>query len=372
MSDTRAILQSLDNSDNKNKEKMSISSTSKRSFTLRPGEGKKILLPLGVSLAGAVTFALPSIVDTVFSHSLLPSYSLKALYVGGTASLAWFAYGRIQDWNKPTNEIINPDLQSYATLVKINGMIDEDMTEKISPLLLTAFEDKDAKGVVIKINSPGGSPVQSSIIYETILKLKQKYKKTVIAVGEDKLASGAYYIAAAADKIYVNPSTLTGSIGVITSQIGCDRLASFIGIESRVYTAGAYKNRLNMFKPEDQEDIEKIKSIMQDIHKDFKNAVLKTRKDKLKSTEEVLFSGDFWSGSQAVELGLADELGNVSDVLEKEFQATSFKQNEAASSWMNFKFFNLSKFIKKQITTALDNTVDAVLQQPRLSVKTMG
>src|SRR3989339_507036 len=159
--------------------------------------------------------------------------------------------------------------QSYVALVRLDGEIlsDKDLSaEKVIPELNRAFCDKKAKGVILLINSPGGSAVQSSIIHDKILELKNKYHKKVIVVGEDLLASGAYLIATAADEIYVNRDTITGSIGVVMSGFGFVGSLEKLGVQRRLFTAGANKARLDPFEPLNPSDVQKIKSVLTQAH----------------------------------------------------------------------------------------------------------
>jgi protease-4 len=220
------------------------------------------------------------------------------------------------------------DNKNYVALVRLNGMIGpgEDFSaENVLPMLKEAFSDKQAKGVVIDIDSGGGTPVQASIIHDEIIKLKKKYHKKVVVVGEDLLASGAYYVAVAADKIYVNPNTVTGSIGVIMKGFGFPDLIKKIGIERRVFSAGVNKDRLDPFLPATQEDVNKIQQVISEVHNNFEQVVLEGRQGKLHGDNSTLFSGDFWSGPSALKLGLVDGLGNLSDVLTIEFQAGRYR-----------------------------------------------
>ncbi len=217
-----------------------------------------------------------------------------------------------------------------VALIRLNGMIApgrEFSAETIVPVLKDAFESKQTTGLIIDINSPGGTPVQAAIIHDAIVAMKKKYHKKVVVVGEDLLTSGAYYVAVAADQIYVNASTLTGSIGVIIKGFGFDEAMKKIGIERRVYTAGADKDRLDPFLPQNPEDQKKIQEVMAEVHKNFEQAVLAGRKDRLKVADpSTLFTGDFWSGQSALSLGLVDGIGNLTDVAEKEFGTSRFKE----------------------------------------------
>lgn len=225
----------------------------------------------------------------------------------------------------------------YAALIRLDGMIAPGRNfsaEEIIPTLKEAFADRHAEGLVIDINSPGGTPVQAAIIHDAIISLKNKYHKKVIIVGEDLLTSGAYYVAVAADKIYVNPNTLTGSIGVIMKGFGFVDTLKKIGAERRVYLSGNAKDRLDPFLPQTPEDTKKIQQVMSEVHQNFAQAVLDGRKGRLHAEPSALFNGDFWAGSAALKLGLVDGLGNLMDVMEKEFHTTNYKEFGSSSSFL--------------------------------------
>src|SRR5579883_786871 len=220
------------------------------------------------------------------------------------------------------------DEKGYVAFIKLDGTIEPGgsfSAEQVLPELKDAFSDHDAKGVILDINSGGGTPVQASIIHDAIINFKQKYHKKVIVVGEDMLASGAYYIAVAGDKIYVNPNTITGSIGVIMKGFGFPDLIKKIGVERRVHTSGVNKDRLDPFLPQTPEDIEKIKTVITEVHNNFNEVVLQGRSGKLHADPKDLFTGDFWSGQTALKLGLVDGLGNLMDVLHDEFHVSKYK-----------------------------------------------
>ena len=217
----------------------------------------------------------------------------------------------------------------YIALIRLEGMIAPGRNfsaEEIVPILQDAFSDKNSLGVILDIDSPGGTPVQSSIIHDAILTLKKKYHKKIVVVGEDLLTSGAYFVSVAADKIYVNPNTITGSVGVIMKGFGFVDLMKKIGVERRVYTVGNDKDRLDPFLPQNPEDLKKIQTVMGEVHNNFAQAVLNGRKGKLQGNPEELFSGDFWSGQTALKLGLVDGLGNLMDVMEKEFKTDNVRE----------------------------------------------
>lgn len=218
--------------------------------------------------------------------------------------------------------------KGYVAYIQLNGSIEpgrDFSAETVLPQLREAFSDSNARGVVLDINSGGGTPVQASIIYDAIMNLKKSYHKKVVVVGEDILASGAYYVAVAADKIYVNPNTITGSIGVIMKGFGFTDLIKKIGVDRRVITSGVNKDRLDPFLPQSKDDVDKIRSVIGEIHENFNQVVLNNRKGKLRADPKALFTGDFWSGATALKLGLVDGLGNLTDVLRKEFKVSRYR-----------------------------------------------
>ena len=203
-------------------------------------------------------------------------------------------------------------------------------------LIEKAFSFKKKSAVAISINSPGGSPVQSHLIYSYIRKLAKKNKVKVIVFAEDVAASGGYLIACAGDEIYANSSSIIGSIGVITSSFGFQDLIKKIGVQRRVYTAGKNKSTLDPFLEEKKEDIDRLKNIQLDLHADFIKVVEESRSTKLKKDKSVeLFSGEFWSGKKSKELGLIDEIGNADEVLKKKFgDDVIIKKFEKPKSWI--------------------------------------
>ena len=201
-----------------------------------------------------------------------------------------------------------------------------------------AFSLKKAKAVAITINSPGGSPVQSHLIYSFIREQAKKNKMKVFVFAEDVAASGGYLIACAGDEIYANSSSIIGSIGVIYSSFGFTELIKKIGVERRVHTAGKNKSSLDPFQDEKKEDIERLKNIQLDLHKDFIDVVEESRGSKLKKDQIELFSGEFWSGSKAKELGLVDGIGNANQILKEKFgEDVVIKKFEKSKSWLSKK-----------------------------------
>ena len=201
----------------------------------------------------------------------------------------------------------------HTAVVEIKGEIAsgaDASADAIVSALREAFEDAGARAVVLLINSPGGSPVQAGIINDEIHRLKAKHKKPVYAVVEETCASAAYYIAVAADKIYVDKASIVGSIGVLMDGFGFTGLMEKLGIERRLMTAGKNKGFLDPFSPQTEQHRVFAQAMLDQIHQQFIDVVKAGRGRRLKETPET-FSGLFWSGQQAIELGLADQLGNL-------------------------------------------------------------
>ena len=181
------------------------------------------------------------------------------------------------------------------------------------------FSYSKLPAVAIVINSPGGSPVQSNLIFNRIRQLSEEKKKKVYVFCEDVAASGGYFLAVAGDEIYADPSSVVGSIGVIAASFGFVEALNKLGIERRVYTAGENKSILDPFKPAREEDIARLKAIQLDIHEVFKDVVRSRRGDKLKADDAELFSGAFWVAGKARELGLIDGIADVRTRMREEF-----------------------------------------------------
>jgi signal peptide peptidase SppA len=182
-----------------------------------------------------------------------------------------------------------------------------------------AFGMRRAQAVALVINSPGGSPVQSHLIYRRIRELAAENKRPVIAFAEDVAASGGYMIACAADEIICDPSSIVGSIGVVGGSFGFAKLMDKLGIERRLYTSGEHKAMLDPFLPENPEDVEKLKAVQREIHEGFIDLVKASRGARLKGPEKTLFSGEYWTGNTAIELGLADGIGDLRTTLRERF-----------------------------------------------------
>jgi signal peptide peptidase SppA len=189
----------------------------------------------------------------------------------------------------------------------------------LAPALERAFRTPHARAVALLVNSPGGAPVQSSLIAKRIRLLAEEKKLPVLAFCEDVAASGGYWLALAGDEIYVDDSSLVGSIGVVYAGFGFVDLIARLGIDRRVHTAGENKAILDPFRPEQPEDVARLQAVQGEIHAAFIDHVKARRGDKLKGDDAELFSGAFWSGRRAVALGLADAIGDLRGVLKQKF-----------------------------------------------------
>ena len=230
--------------------------------------------------------------------------------------LAWFALSRGTPATAKTT--------AHTAVIEIKGEIAggaDASAEFVVAAMKTAFEDEGAKGVVLLINSPGGSPVQAGIINDEIKRLRAKYNKPVYAVVEETCASAAYYIAAATDKVFVDKASIVGSIGVLMDGFGFTGLMDKVGVERRLLTAGENKGFLDPFSPMSDAQRAHAQQMLDQIHTQFIDVVKTGRGDRLKASTPGLFSGLFWSGQQAVELGLADQLGNVDFVAREVIKA---------------------------------------------------
>lgn len=189
----------------------------------------------------------------------------------------------------------------------------------VAKTLERAFAVDNAKAVALVINSPGGSPVQSRQIYLRIRQLSQENELPVLVFVEDVAASGGYMIACAGDEIFCDPSSILGSIGVVGSSFGFTELISKIGVERRLYTAGEHKATLDPFLPENPDDVGRLKAIQRDIHATFIELVKASRGERLKGTDDLLFTGEYWAGERSVALGLADAVGDLRSTLRARF-----------------------------------------------------
>ena len=189
----------------------------------------------------------------------------------------------------------------------------------VARALERAFNMRTARAVALLINSPGGSPVQSHLIYRRIRQLAAESARPVIAFAEDVAASGGYMLACAADEIFCDPSSIVGSIGVVGGSFGFPKLMDKLGIERRLYTSGEHKAMLDPFLPENPQDVDRLKALQRDIHQEFIELVKRSRGARLKGPEKTLFSGEYWTGGKAIELGLADGIGDLRATLRARF-----------------------------------------------------
>ena len=207
--------------------------------------------------------------------------------------------------------------KKHTAMVEVNGLIapgSDASAERINSALQAAFKDKNTQGVVMRINSPGGSPVQAQTVYDEMKRLRQKYPNVPLyAVVEDVCASGGYFIAAGADRIYVGKASIVGSIGVLMNGFGFTGLMDKLGVERRLLTAGENKGMLDPFSPVDPKDKAHIQTMLGDIHQQFIGVVKEGRGKRLKESPEI-FSGLIWTGQKSVELGVADAFGSLESV----------------------------------------------------------
>ncbi len=229
----------------------------------------------------------------------------RMVWLGLALAIAWALLAQRMHMSAPAGP--------HTALVEIRGEIDSESeanAESLVAALTSAFEDASAQAVVLRINSPGGSPVQAGIVNDEIRRLKALHDKKVYAVVEEVCASGAYYIAVAADDIYVDKASLVGSIGVLMDGFGFVGLMDKLGIERRLLTAGENKGMLDPFSPQDERQRAYAKLMIDQVHQQFIKVVRDGRGKRLKETPET-FSGLFWNGEEAVKSGLADHFGSL-------------------------------------------------------------
>lgn len=244
----------------------------------------------------------------IFFKLLFALYFLAVIFMITAAPI-------LQEQRKFLDPEGNP-LQAYTAVIRIEGEIaanTDASADRIITALRKAFSDPKAKAIVLRINSGGGSPVQSGYVYDEIYRLKKLHNKKTYAVITDIGASGAYYIASAADEIYADQASLVGSIGVTAASFGFVGTLDKLGIERRVYTSGEHKAFLDPFSPQNASETEFWKEVLNTVHVQFIDAVKKGRGDRLQNKPE-LFSGLIWSGEQALPLGLIDGLGSTGSV----------------------------------------------------------
>ena len=257
--------------------------------------------------------------------------------------------------NNSSDEMLFFKKKPVISYLRLNGVIgsvgrfNQGMSlSNQGEIIKKAFDLKGTRAVVISINSPGGSPVQSNLIFNLIRKEAQKKNIKVITYAEDVAASGGYMLMCAGDEVYANANSIVGSIGVIYAAFGFTDLIKKIGVERRIHTAGESKSILDPFLEEKKEDIEKLKNIQKDLHDEFIDLVKKSRKNKLNEENfKILFSGEFWSGKKSAELGLIDGVGTLQDIIENQFgKDIKIKKFEQPQSWL-----------KRKLSSQLSNTI---------------
>lgn len=248
----------------------------------------------------------------------------------------WMAFGL----SNQESDVVGP----HTALIEIDGTIETGTAgsaDSIIPALNNAFSDDNSVGIILRINSPGGSPVQAGMINDEIVRLRQAYpKKPLYVVVDEICASGGYYIAAAADKIFVNKASIVGSIGVLMEGFGFTSLMEKVGVERRLMTAGENKGFMDPFSPQSPKHKNYAQEMLNEVHQQFIDVVRQGRGSRLKETPET-FSGLFWSGTKAVEIGLADAFGTVDTVARDELKAediVDYTQHEGLSERLLKKF----------------------------------
>jgi signal peptide peptidase SppA len=241
---------------------------------------------------------------------------------------------RIQD--VPTVAVIRlTGVIGHMGPVRRGGLTLADQAETIEK----AFALPRVKAIAVSVNSPGGSPVQSSLIAGRIRALADENELPVYAFCEDVAASGGYWLACAADEIYANGASIVGSIGVISASFGFPELLQKIGVERRVYSAGERKAQLDPFQPEDADDVRHLKDLQKDLHDQFIGYVRERRGERLKSDEKALFSGDFWTGRKALDLGLVDGVADLRGKMREKYgEKVKLRVVAQPKGWLQRKF----------------------------------
>lgn len=260
----------------------------------------------------------------------------RFLTLGIIGFAVWMAFS----FSNQDADIVGP----HTALIEINGTIEQGgagSADTVIPALDRAYEDDTSVGIILHINSPGGSPVQAGMINDEIVRLRKEYpRKPLYVVVDDICASGGYYIAAAADKIFVNKASIVGSIGVLMDGFGFTGLMDKLGIERRLMTAGENKGFMDPFSPQSAKQRGYAQDMLNEIHQQFISVVRQGRGARLKETPE-MFSGLFWSGAKAVEMGLADGFGTVDSVARDELKAediVDYTEHEGLSEKLLKKF----------------------------------
>ena len=257
----------------------------------------------------------------------------------------------------------------YVSCIPLNGIIAPNMGRRkglnlheLDKVIEQAFSVKNLKAVVLQINSPGGSPVQSEMISKRIRDLSEKKNVPVLAFVEDVAASGGYWLACAADEIFASKASIIGSIGVVSSGFGFDKAIEKIGIDRRLYTSGENKAILDPFLPENKDDVKRLKAIQKELHNQFISFVKSRRGSKITNKDKDLFTGAFWSGQKSLDLGLIDAFGEMKFILKERF-GEDIKIREFAPKKKFFGFGSL-------LSGALDVLIYKV--EERISFKRFG
>lgn len=268
---------------------------------------------------------------------------------------------------------------SFIPVIRLEGVIGGKSYGKkglnldaIREGLKQAFTmDNDGEEVILILNSPGGSPAQSSLIYQYLCFLKKKYKKKILVFVEDVAASGGYYIACAGDKIYADHHSITGSIGVISGGFGFVNAIEKLGIERRVYTSGENKSTLDPFQPENPDDIAHLKEIQTEIHGAFKKVVTDTRGESLKDPEEnEIFTGKFWASEKAKEIGLIDDVTTIEAVMTEKYDEDYrlVKIDTDKRSFLEKKFGGIAHHIGKAFSQGIINHIQEETHSNKISL----
>lgn len=276
--------------------------------------------------------------------------------------LGWLLLAFVVAWGLVSQRAhTSTSSKPHTALIEVRGEIGPDgeaSAENLVSALKSAFEDPAAQAIVLRINSPGGSPVQSGIVNDEIRRLKALHEKKVYAVVEEMCASGAYYIAVAADEIFVDKASLVGSIGVLMDGFGFTGAMQKLGIERRLLTAGQNKGMLDPFSPQNERQTAYAQAMIDQIHEQFIAVVRQGRGQRLKETPET-FSGLFWNGEEAVRLGLVDRLGNLDFVAREVVKADEVVDYTPRG--------NLAERLAKRFGAAIgQGAVKALRELPRL------
>lgn len=286
---------------------------------------------------------------SIFFKSLLALYlfAFLIIYIAGNVHISSLGMGK------------------HTSLVDLDGVIAANAdasADNIVTGLRAAFKDRETAGVILRINSPGGSPVQAGYVYDEIKRLRKKHPKIpVYAVITDLCASGGYYIASATDKIYADKASIVGSIGVIMSGFGFVNAMDKLGIERRVYTAGTDKAFMDSFSPVKEDEVAHVKKLLEDIHQQFISAVKKGRGDRLKDNGK-LFSGLIWTGEQAVGLGLVDGLGSSSYVAREIIGAKDIVDYTYRRPYLDRFADRLGAALGKHVVSYFKSNINSILE----------